>query len=65
MTLENAPGTLVRYVPLHAHGDADHPDCEDGVVTSVRGAVVFVRFDKQPSDARGQACNPEMLVPRP
>ena len=27
-------GQRVRYIPGHAHGDPDHPDCEDGIVRS-------------------------------
>lgn len=38
------PGEPVLYVPLHAHGDAKHPDCEHGVVSSQNGKNVFVRY---------------------
>ncbi|MGI9293433.1 MAG: hypothetical protein ACR2PS_05570 [Pseudomonadales bacterium] len=27
-------GQRVRYIPGHAHGDSNHPDCEDGIVRS-------------------------------
>lgn len=28
------PGTQIVYVPLHANGDINHPDCERGFVSS-------------------------------
>jgi hypothetical protein len=34
----------VRYLPGHANGNPDHPDCEDGIVTSFNQHSVFVRF---------------------
>lgn len=37
----------VRYIPGVAHGDRNHPDCEDGTVSSNNGKYVFVKFDKQ------------------
>ena len=37
-------GTQILYVPMHAHGDTNHPDCEAGFVTSVRGDVAFCRY---------------------
>lgn len=39
-----AAGDRVRYVPRHAHGNMEHPDCEDGRVTSTNDDYVFVRF---------------------
>lgn len=51
-------GQHVRYVPYHAHGDASHPDCENGVVSSISENFVFVRF-KGPN---GEACYPDQLV---
>lgn len=39
-------GDRVRYVPGHAEGDYNHPDCEDGIVSSVRDETrVFVKYD--------------------
>jgi hypothetical protein len=41
------PGTLVLYIPHHAHGDHNHVDCEKGIVSSKhcdRGITIFVRF---------------------
>lgn len=41
-------GDEVRYLPHHAHGNADHPDCERGIVTSVAGSdYVRVRFGER------------------
>jgi hypothetical protein len=40
-----AKGDRVVYVPIHAHGDPLHADCEHGVVSSVRGNTVFVKYD--------------------
>ena len=48
-------GKPVTYVPNHAHGNASHPDCERGVVTSwglnshAGGITVFVRYGAQPN----------------
>jgi len=61
-------GQHVRYVPYHAYGDASHPDCENGVVTSIRThspvdgsemvpPIIFVRFRGETS----QGCNPDQL----
>ena len=38
------PGTQIIYVPTHANGNPDHPDCEQGFVTSVRNNMAFCRF---------------------
>jgi len=38
------PGDAVRYVPNHAHGDATHKDCENGIVSSRNDKFVFVRY---------------------
>ncbi len=37
-------GTQIIYVPNHAEGDVNHPDCEEGFVTSVKGDVAFCRY---------------------
>ena len=34
----------VKYIPHHANGDENHPDCENGFVTSVNHQFVFVRY---------------------
>lgn len=38
-------GDLVRYIPNHAFGNAHHPDCQNGVVSSVTERWVFVKYD--------------------
>jgi hypothetical protein len=40
-------GQRVRYIPHHANGDTKHPDCENGVVSSVNDTWVFVKYDNQ------------------
>lgn len=53
-------GDHMRYIPGHAHGDRHHPDCEDGVVTSVSEHIVFARF--RPHAINSEACDPESLI---
>ncbi len=49
----------VTYVPNHAHGNAGHEDCQQGVIISVTEDVVRVLY----CDSRTvQATNPENLV---
>ena len=38
-------GDKVLYIPNHANGDATHPDCMKGVVSSVNEKFVFVKYD--------------------
>ena len=38
-------GDLVKYIPNHANGDVQHPDCKTGVVSSVNDNWVFVKYD--------------------
>lgn len=39
-------GQRVRYIPGHAHGDPEHPDCEDGIVRSFNpSGHPFVVYD--------------------
>jgi len=52
-------GERVLYVPNHAHGDRNHPDCERGVVTSTNRVNVFVRYG---NGIHSQATSPEDLV---
>lgn len=66
------PGNEVTYIPLHAEGDVDHPDCEDGFVSSISpgGETVFVRFFRRGdialrTIANSESCPPERLVPTP
>lgn len=55
------PGDWVVYVPGHAHGDRDHPDCERGTVTFVgeTSGIVFVRYGAEPN---AKATSPEDLI---
>lgn len=53
------PGDRVLYVPNHAHGDKQHPDCERGVVSSTNEVNVFVRYGGRPNS---QATFPGDLV---
>jgi len=53
-------GDPVTYVPDHAKGNAMHPDCERGHVTSVNTETqtVFVRFNGSTS----AGCKPSQLI---
>lgn len=37
-------GSPVTYIPRHAEGDASHPDCERGVISSFREGRIWVRY---------------------
>ena len=63
----NANKKRVIYIPGHAFGDKNHPDCEHGAVSSSNDKVVFVKFDRQLNKfgwngTTSQACNPEDLI---
>lgn len=71
MRIEEAtPGTQVIYVPMHAKGDVNHPDCEEGFITSHNEHYVFCRFwSKYPgreNELRTTTCSeavsPERLI---
>ena len=53
----NDIGSPVTYIPPHANGDASHPDCERGHISSYNESYVFVRFNAP----NGQACKTENL----
>lgn len=53
-------GQAVRYVPVHAHGDANHENCENGIVTSINDEYVFVLYNLEGSTS--QATNPDNLI---
>lgn len=64
-----SPGDRVIYIPMHAHGDRGHPDCERGCVSSVStsGLHVFVRFNAHVArlgwdGATSQSCDVDSLV---
>lgn len=64
-TKDFATGERVLYVPSHAHGDAKHPDCERGLVSSANDFNVFVRYYNRKSGElshRGQATRPDDLI---
>ena len=37
-------GDPVAYIPMHAHGEIEHPDVEVGIVSSVTDKMVFVKY---------------------
>jgi hypothetical protein len=39
-------GNKVTYVPMHAGGDASHPDCEGGRIISWNSRGVFVDYGR-------------------
>jgi hypothetical protein len=60
-------GDKVRYVPYHAFGIRSHPDCENGIVSSVRDGTIFVKFDRVVknigwNEACAQGCRPDQLI---
>jgi hypothetical protein len=60
------PGMRVHYVPRHALGNLNHPDCEKGTVSSKGRFLVFVKFDKQTAKfgwdgTTANGCRPEDL----
>jgi hypothetical protein len=38
------PGDRVRYMPLHANTDPNHPDCDLGIVKRSNEKYVFVLY---------------------
>lgn len=51
-------GTQIIYVPSHADGNINHPDCEVGFITSVCGSMARCRYwlkDKVPRELRTKA----------
>lgn len=52
-------GTQIIYVPTHANGDINHPDCVAGFITSVRMApgmdVAFCRYWNKAGELRTKA----------
>lgn len=61
LTLEEIePQMSVRYVPRHAGNNLNHPDVEQGVVSSKNDLFAFVKFGA--SNTGSQACNPGDLI---
>lgn len=66
------PRQQIIYVPLHANGDLNHPDCQAGFVTSMRrlgsgAGTVFCRYwskhhDGLRTQANSEGCDPQFLV---
>lgn len=53
---EYSVGDPVTYVPHHAHGDVNHPDCEQGHVSTIKEGIedrIWVRFKA----ATGACCD--------
>lgn len=49
-------GDPVTYIPNHADGNASHPDCEQGHVSTIKPGIedrIWVRF----KSATGECCN--------
>jgi hypothetical protein len=54
-------GQRVRYIPGHARGDREHPDCEDGIVRSFSPkGQPFVVYDNA---VRGRMLTLELAEP--
>ena len=64
LTLEDfKPDEHVLYIPTHAHGDRNHPDCEYGIVSSIGKMFVFVHYIKNGIvQSTGQATDPVDLI---
>ena len=50
---------FVLYVPMHAKGNVNHPDCEAGIVTSTNDHYIFVRYGTR---STSQATRPRDLL---
>ena len=56
--LETDIGSKVTYIPLHANGNASHPDCDGGTIASWNDKFVFVNY----GTGTNEATRPEDLV---
>lgn len=45
LRLVSREGGRVRWVPIEADGDAEHPCCRDGTISRFDGQRVMVKFD--------------------
>jgi hypothetical protein len=54
-------GMKVRYIPTHANHDEMHPDCQDGIVSTIGTDFVFVRYNNWSSNY-GSATDPNDLI---
>ena len=56
-------GDSVRYIPKHAKGNINHPECENGIVTSTNEKYVFVRYIRNNVlQSTAAATLPEQLI---
>jgi len=55
-------GVRVVYIPIHAHDDFYHPDCERGVVSSINEQFVFVKFDINTRHTNGKPYTVKMMT---
>lgn len=62
-------GYRVLYVPYHAKGVINHPDCRKGAVSSINNIFVFVKYDNLDcimktgdEDYTAQGTKPEQLI---
>ena len=55
---EEYKDSKVTYIPNHAAGNASHPDCEDGTISSWNDIFIFVNYGK----GTNAATKPENLV---
>ncbi len=62
--LENIqPGDRVIYIPAHAEGDINHPDCGIGIVKSKNDKFVFVNYTRNGIlQQTAQATDPSDLI---
>ena len=55
-------GDRVIYVPRHAHGDINHPDCEYGIVKEIALNGIFVNYVRKGiPQMTAQLTNPRFL----
>jgi len=55
-------GDRVIYIPTHAEGNVNHPDCEYGIVSSWNDKYVFVKYVRNGiPQMTAQATSPEDL----
>ena len=68
---ELKPGIQIVYIPSHANGRLDHPNSEEGFVTSTKNIgvteIAYCRFwskyhDGLRTKANSEACNAKWLV---
>ena len=43
---EDYVGAKVTYIPNHAEGNASHPDCEGGTISSWNDSFIFVNYGR-------------------